>query len=125
MIGLAQKGINPIVVDDQIGRLTFTSELVRAIDYLLERSCPFGVYNVTNSGNPAAWADIAREIFKIAGYNNTVTGITTAEYYKGKPNIAPRPLNSIMDLDKLHQTEFDSRSWQENLNEYVKKELEK
>jgi len=125
MLGLAQKGINPIVVDDQIGRLTFTSEIVRAIDYLLEHSCPFGVYNVTNSGDPASWAGIAREIFKIAGYNNTVTGITTAEYYKGKPDIAPRPLNSIMDLEKLHQTKFDSRSWQEDLNEYIKKELEK
>jgi dTDP-4-dehydrorhamnose 3,5-epimerase/reductase len=125
MIGLAQKNINPIVVNDQIGRLTFTTELVRAIDYLLEHSCPFGVYNVTNSGNPASWADVAREIFKIAGYNNTVTGITTAEYYKGKPDIAPRPLKSVMDLDKLHQTKFDSRSWQEDLKQYIKKELEK
>jgi len=125
MIGLAQKGINPIVVNDQIGRLTFTSELVRAIDHLLERNSPFGIYNVTNDGDPASWADIAREIFKIAGYNNTVTGIKTVEYYKGKPDIAPRPLNSVMDLDKLHQTEFNSRSWQEDLNEYIKKEMEK
>src|SRR5690606_29757497 len=32
MLGLAQKGVSPTVVADQIGRLTFTSELVRAID---------------------------------------------------------------------------------------------
>jgi dTDP-4-dehydrorhamnose 3,5-epimerase len=123
MIGLARKSIDPIVVNDQIGRLTFTAELVRVIDYLIANDSPFGVYNVTNGGDPASWADIAREIFKLTGYSNTVTDTTTAEYYKGKPGIAPRPLNSVMDLDKLHQTQFSSRSWQDDLSEYIKKEL--
>ncbi|MCA9334331.1 NAD(P)-dependent oxidoreductase, partial [Candidatus Saccharibacteria bacterium] len=36
MLVLGQKGIEPTVVADQIGRLTFTSELVRAIDFLLQ-----------------------------------------------------------------------------------------
>ena len=125
MMGLAQKNIDPIVVDDQIGRLTFASELVRAIDYLLTNNCSFRTYNVTNDGDPASWADIAREIFKFAGYDRVVTGITTAEYYKGKPGIAPRPLNSVMDLSKLTQTQFTSHLWKDDLNEYIKKELEK
>ena len=123
MLSLAKKSIDPIVVSDQIGRLTFTSELVRSIDYLLTQRSPFGVYNVTNSGDPASWANIAREIFKLAGYNNTVTDTTTSEYYKGKIGIAPRPLNSVMDLDKLHQIGFDSYLWQDGLSEYVKREI--
>ena len=36
MLGLAEKNISPTVVNDQIGRLTFTSELVRIIDYLYQ-----------------------------------------------------------------------------------------
>lgn len=122
MLTLAQKGINPSVVDDQIGRLTFTPELVRAIDYLLTNNSAFGIYNVTNDGEPASWANIAREIFKIAALGNSVTDVTTEQYYEGKTGIAPRPLNSVMDLDKLHQTGFESHSWYNDLKEYIEKE---
>ena len=38
MLELGKKGVNPSVVSDQIGRLTFTSELVRAIDHLLSKN---------------------------------------------------------------------------------------
>lgn len=126
MLGLAQKGVSPIVVADQVGRLTFTSELVRTIDYLLTTKAPFGTYNATNSGNPASWADITREIFKVGRFLDLqVSDTTTAEYYAGKTGIAPRPLKSIMDLTRLHQTGFASRDWHDDLTVYIKKELEK
>ena len=125
MLNLAEKGISPTVVSDQIGRLTFTSELVRAIDYLLTNNAPFGTYNVTNDGPLASWAEITRKIFEISGHNLNVTDITTAEYFANKPNIAPRPLGSDMSLDKLHGTGFTSRDWQEDLREYIKKEVSK
>ena len=74
MLGLAEKGIEPTVVADQIGRLTFTSELVRAIDHLLVNQAVFGTYNVTNDGPLASWAEITRKIFALASYDNlTVT----------------------------------------------------
>jgi dTDP-4-dehydrorhamnose reductase len=123
MLGVGQKGINPTVVSDQVGRLTFTGELVRAIDHLLTTQAAFGTYNVTNSGEPASWADITRQIFTDAGLDLTVTDTTTAEYFSGKEGIAPRPLNSIMDLSKLTATGFSSRDWHEDLNEYITKEL--
>ena len=125
MLGLGEKGIAPTVVADQIGRLTFTSELVRIIDHLLSTNAPFGTYNATNGGEPASWAEVAREIFELASFNVTVTDTTTAEYFASKPGSAPRPLNSIMNLDKLHDTGFSSRDWHADLKEYVKKELEK
>ncbi len=37
MLKLGQKGTSPTVVADQIGRLTFTSELVRAVSSLFKR----------------------------------------------------------------------------------------
>lgn len=125
MIGLGEKGISPTVVADQIGRLTFTSELVRVIDHLLSTSAPHGTYNATNDGTPASWAEITRLIFNEGNFNNLhVTDTTTAEYFASKPNIAPRPLNSIMDLTKLHQTGFASIDWHDALKDYISKELQ-
>lgn len=123
MLGLGQKGIEPTVVADQVGRLTFTSELVRAIDHLLTTKAPFGTYNVTNSGESLSWADYTRTIFKEAGFDLKVTNTTTAEYFKGKENIAPRPLQSTMSLDKIQSTGFTSIDWKEDLHKYIKKEL--
>jgi hypothetical protein len=120
MLGLAEKNISPTVVHDQIGRLTFTSELVRIIDHLLSTQAPFGTYNATNDGPLESWADITRRIFKLAGRNDlTVTDTTTAEYFAGKNGIAPRPLGSNMSLDKLHSTGFTSCDWTHDLKDYI------
>ncbi len=122
MLELATKNIEPKVVSDQIGRLTFTSELVRAIDYLLENSPSYGTYNVSNSGESTSWSNITRAIFKLANVNLKVTDTTTAEYFKDKPGSAPRPLNSTLDLTKIHNTGFKSNTWQDDLLSYIKKE---
>lgn len=123
MLGLAEKNISPTVVSDQIGRLTFTSELVRVIDHLLINHAPYGTYNATNSGSLASWADITRQIFTLAGFTDlTVTDTSTADYFAGKVGIAPRPLGSDMDLAKLHSTGFVSRDWIDDLKDYIKKE---
>lgn len=123
MLGLAKKGVSPTVVADQVGRLTFTSELVRAIDHLLRTKAPYGTYNVTNDGPLASWADITRQIFTLAGYTELgVTDTTTADYFAGKPGVAPRPLGSDMSLAKLQATGFESRDWQSELKAYIAKE---
>jgi len=120
MLGLAEKNISPTVVNDQIGRLTFTSELVRIIDHLLSTKAPFGTYNATNDGPLASWADITRKIFELSNHKDLiVSNTTTAEYFANKPEVAPRPLNSDMSLDKLHSTGFQSRNWEEDLRQYI------
>lgn len=120
MLGLAEKNISPTVVVDQIGRLTFTSELVRIIDHLLSTNAAYGTYNATNDGPLESWADITRRIFKLAGRDDlTVTDTTTAEYFAGKNGIAPRPLGSNMSLEKLHATGFTSRDWTDDLKNYI------
>jgi dTDP-4-dehydrorhamnose reductase len=121
MLGLAEKNISPTVIHDQIGRLTFTSELVRIIDHLLTTNAAFGTYNATNDGPVVSWADITRKVFELSGHTDlTVTNTTTAEYFKDKQDIAPRPLNSEMDLAKLKSTGFVPRDWREDLSEYVR-----
>ena len=123
MLELGQKGVNPTVVADQIGRPTFTTELVEAINHLLTSNSPFGTYNVSNAGDPVSWADLTRAIYQAANMSNTVTDTTTADYYKDKPQAAPRPLNSILDLSKIQATGFKPTDWRIDLAEYVKKEL--
>lgn len=120
MLELAERGISPSVVSDQIGRLTFTSELVRAIDHILSKNLDYGTYNVTNSGESASWADITRKIFELSGHENlTVTDVTTEEYFAGKENIARRPLQSTLDLTKIQNSGFKSKDWEEALAEYI------
>src|SRR5262249_8446189 len=122
MLEAAAKGTAPTVVDDQIGRLTFTSELVRAIDHLLTTQAPFGTYNATNAGDSASWADIAYEIFKLGGFDIAVQRTSSADYAAGKPGTVLRPLKSTMDLSKLERTGFVPRNWHEDLRAYVAKE---
>lgn len=120
MLGLAEKNISPTVVHDQIGRLTFTRELVRIIDHLLSTQAPFGTYNATNDGPLESWADITRRIFQLARRDDLiVTNTTTAKYFAGKDGIAPRPLGSNMSLNKLHSTGFSSHDWTHELKDYI------
>ncbi len=120
MKSLAEQGIKPNVVNDQIGRLTFTSDLANAIAHLLYTDAPFGTYNFTNDGDSVSWADIASIVYDTTGHNkDDVTGVTTEQYYEGKDGIAPRPLQSTLSLDKIKTTGFVPRDWREALSEYL------
>jgi dTDP-4-dehydrorhamnose reductase len=126
MMGLADKDISPKVVADQIGRLTFTNTLVSAIDHLLQAKASYGIYNISNDGDAVSWADITRAIFKELGRDDlTVTDTTTEEYFASKPGIAPRPLQSTLDLAKVKATGITLRDWREDLHEYIQLEQTK
>ncbi len=120
MKSLAEKGVKPNVVNDQIGRLTFTEDLAKGIKHLLDTSAKFGTYNLTNDGESVSWADIAKKTFELTGHNpDDVSGVSTEEYYKGKEGIAPRPLQSTLKLDKIQSTGFAPRGWDSALEEYL------
>jgi dTDP-4-dehydrorhamnose 3,5-epimerase/reductase len=123
MMGLAKKNVSPTVVNDQVGRLTFTDTLVDSIDALLSSKAAYGVYNVSNSGDAVSWADVTRAIF--AGLKRddlTVTNTTTEEYFANKPGVAKRPLNSTFDLTKITALGFEPRDWREALTDYIKQQ---
>jgi dTDP-4-dehydrorhamnose 3,5-epimerase/reductase len=125
MLDLGRKKVSPTVIADDIGRPTFTAELVRAIDHLLSNNVAFGTYNVSNEGEPVSWADLARNIFSASGLDISVSDTTNAEYYADKPGSSPRPHNSVFDLGKIQATGFTSMDWKQDLNEYLKKEAAK
>lgn len=125
MIGLAARNVSPSVVNDQIGRLTFTRTLVDAIDHLLAKEAPFGVYNVSNGGAPVSWAEVTRSIFHNLDRDDlSVQNATTADYFADKPEASPRPLQSTLDLTKLESTGFKVHDWETDLKEYIKQETE-
>jgi dTDP-4-dehydrorhamnose 3,5-epimerase/reductase len=106
MATLADRGVNPEVVDDQFGRLTFTADISRAIVHLLEIGAPYGTYNLSNAGDPMTWAGIARAVFEARGRDAaSVKSVTTAEYEAGK-SLAPRPRHSLLSLDKIISSGF-------------------
>jgi len=122
MKDLAEKGVKPAVVNDQIGRLTFTEDLANGIKHLVDTKAPYGTYNLTNDGKSVSWADIAALVYEQTGHDRgDVTGVTTAQYYEGKEGIAPRPLQSTLSLDKIMASGFAPRDWQQALTEYLKK----
>jgi dTDP-4-dehydrorhamnose 3,5-epimerase len=116
---LAANGVSPSVVDDQVGRLTFTTELARATRHLLDVGAAHGTYNVSNGGAPTSFAAIAKAVFELAGRSaGDVTPVTTKEYFAGK-ELAPRPLRSVMDLSKLRATGFEPEDARAALERYV------
>jgi dTDP-4-dehydrorhamnose 3,5-epimerase len=114
MLGLAERGIAPIVVADQVGRPTLAGDLAAGIVALLD-AAP-GTYHLTNPGDALSWADLARFVLEQAGHDpGMVTAVTSAEYYADKPGSATRPPNSVLDLTKATEAGVALPDWRESL----------
>ncbi|WP_285135690.1 bifunctional dTDP-4-dehydrorhamnose 3,5-epimerase family protein/NAD(P)-dependent oxidoreductase [Microbacterium sp. lyk4-40-TSB-66] len=122
MASLAERGVNPRVVDDQVGRLTFTVDIASAIRHLLHVGAPSGVYNVTGSGDAGTWCDVAREVFRLTGHDpDRVTGISTQEYFAAATApVSPRPRNSVLDLTRAHTQGVTTPNWSSSLETYLR-----
>lgn len=123
MLKLADGGKTELsVVSDQTGSPTYTFDLAKLLCDMAETE-RYGTYHATNGGE-TTWADFARAIFAAAHKNVTVHSVSTAEYYKDKPNSAPRPINSVLDKSALDAAGFKRLpSWQDALNRYLKEIL--
>lgn len=124
------------VVDDQVGRLSFTRDMAEGIFWLLgyregdvepSSPAPYGTYNLTGSGEPKSWAQVAKRVFELANGNaDKVVPVTTTEYYASVEGpISPRPEHSAMDLSKVQSIGFNPPDWEQELDGYVKTELAK
>ncbi|MGY1735345.1 SDR family oxidoreductase [Geodermatophilus sp. SYSU D00684] len=119
MAGLADRGVSPSVVADQVGRPTLADDLADAVAHLVERGAT-GTYNVTCGGEPASWADVAEVVFAARGRDpHDVRRVSTAEYTADKEDLAPRPLNSVLDLARLEATGFRPRDWRTAVEGYL------
>jgi dTDP-4-dehydrorhamnose reductase len=122
---LAEQGVDPAVVADQTGRLTFADELARGIRHLLASGARYGAYHLSNGGPVVSWHDVARQVFAAVGHDPDRVRPTTAEAYAaeraaaGQP-IAARPAHSEFDLAKLRATGFEPEPAESALKRYLK-----
>lgn len=120
MATLAGRGIEPAVVNDQTGRLSFAEDIAAGIRHLLQTGAPYGTYNLSNTGEPQSWADIAADVYELTGESKaSVRGISTTEYFAGK-SASPRPANSVLDVGKLAAQGFRPASAAARLREYLR-----
>ncbi len=118
MLRLGKDRDNLNIVSDQIGAPTYARDIAKALIAMVEKVYKSGFeneyigrYNFANEGQ-TNWSEFAIKIFELAGLDCQVGTTTTQEY--GAP--APRPLWSVMDLDKFKKTfKMQINDWQSAL----------
>lgn len=109
---LAASHPNLTVVNDQLGRPTWTRTLSEFMLHLVSVDAEYGIYHLSND-NTATWFDFAKEILKDTTV--TVTPVTSAEFHQK----AYRPNHSVMSLEKAKYTGFVIPTWQEALATFL------
>lgn len=84
------------VVDDQLGRPTYTRDLARGILTLAD-AADVGVFHLTNSGEPASWFEVARHVALCIDADPGLVSPTSTDA-SSRP--APRPAYSVLDCSK-------------------------
>ncbi|MFT8619321.1 MAG: dTDP-4-dehydrorhamnose reductase [Lentilactobacillus hilgardii] len=100
------------VVNDQLGRPTWTRTLAEFMLHLIAVEATYGVYHLSND-ETATWFDFAKEILK--GTTVVVEPVTSAEFLQK----AYRPKHSVMNLEKAKATGFEIPSWREALHKFL------
>lgn len=100
------------VVNDQLGRPTWTRTLAEFMLHLVNVQAAYGTYHLSNDGT-ATWFDFAREILKDTDVE--VAPVTSEEF----PKKAYRPKHSVMSLDKAKATGFEILNWREALEMFL------
>lgn len=104
------------VVDDQIGRPTYTKDLAKLIAEIIATD-KYGIYHVTNEGENVSRYEYAKEILRQAGKTADVFPIATKDCREKQAN---RPLNSRLDTSKIKESGFTPLpDWKDALWRYL------
>ena len=102
------------VVSDQVGSPTYTADLAPLLCDMVVTD-KYGTYHVTNEGI-CSWAELAEEIYHIAGRNTKVNFISTEEY----SSKAIRPKNSRLSKRSLDDAGFKRLpDWKDAVGRYI------
>lgn len=108
---LSEKYDELTVINDQIGRPTWTVSLTKFMIHLTDTEQAYGTYHFSNQGT-CSWYDFAVEILKDT--NVKVKPILTKDYNQK----AERPKRSIMSIDKALDTKILIPHWKDALTEF-------
>jgi dTDP-4-dehydrorhamnose reductase len=95
MLGLGRERDELKVVDDQIGRPTYTGHLAEALVELAGTDA-YGIHHIAGGGEPCSWFGFATAIFGNADVDVRVEPCTTEEF----PRPAQRPAYSVLDSER-------------------------
>lgn len=113
MLRLAKTHDKLTVVNDQVGRPTWTRTLAEFMWHLVSTNQSYGTYQLSNEGS-CSWYEFASAILK--DQNVDVEPVTSDQY----PQKAYRPKHSVMSLQKAEETDFTIPSWQDALKQFMK-----
>ncbi|KRO00393.1 dTDP-4-dehydrorhamnose reductase [Companilactobacillus kimchiensis] len=113
MLNLAKTHDHLTVVDDQMGRPTWSRTLAEFMLYATDKKISYGLYQLSNEGS-CTWYEFAKEILKDTKV--TVAPVTSAEY----PQKAYRPRHSLMNLKKAKNTNYQVITWKDALVEFTR-----
>ncbi|AVH74990.1 dTDP-4-dehydrorhamnose reductase [Weissella koreensis] len=109
---LAENHPKLTVVNDQLGRPTWTRTLAEFMLHLINSKSEYGIYNLSND-DTATWFEFAEEILKNLPVE--VTPVTSDQF----PQKAYRPKHSVMSLEKAKLTGFEIPTWRDALATFL------
>jgi len=95
MLGAGRDRDELKVVDDQVGRPTYTGHLAAALVRLAATDL-YGIHHIAGGGAACSWFEFATEIFRQAEIDVRVVPCTTEEF----PRPAPRPAYSVLGSER-------------------------
>jgi len=106
------------VVEDQFGSPSYTYDVAKAI-LSIARNNAYGIYHTANTGVTSRYEE-ARFILKYLSFNADVIPVKTEEYILPAVRPGYTPLeNYLLKLEDI----YNMRSWQEAMEEFLKKEM--
>jgi dTDP-4-dehydrorhamnose reductase len=117
-----RKGTNPLrVVNDQLGRPTYTPHLASAIVRLARQAAESenarGLVHYADA-EACSWFDFAKAIAEGEGSDVEITPVTSAEFVRP----ATRPAYSVLSTERYERlTGVAPDSWRDGLREYLTK----
>lgn len=110
MLELREKTDTIKAVNDEINSLTYSADLARAVEVLITKNYPYGIYHIVNGGQ-ASWYDFAEEIFRLKHLEVKLLPTDGSEFNR----VAPRPKKAVLVNTKFPEL----RSWQDALAEFL------
>ena len=106
------------VIADQIGRPTYTIDLVESVyeNFICHSQPQNQHYHLQNSGKSVSWAELAQKTLSILNKKNKIQKITSLEFNQK----APRPQNSCLKNTKIIAK---LPNWEISLAQFLKKKI--
>ena len=110
MIELMKKGKKLKVAYDKIDSPTYTLDAAKEVMNIIEKSLPYGIYHIANSGK-ASYYDLIKQVGKLINSNSEILKAKDVDF----PSLAPKPLKTSMKSTKLPKI----RNWENALEDYI------